>query len=88
MVAISCKSYLTKSAIETDYCVNMLKYVKRVWLFAECCGPESIDLIKEASKEIGYENFWHLYTWSRTTGENLEDGKGWLNFIETVKSII
>ena len=34
IAVISCKSYLTKSSIEEIYCHNMLKYVKRVWLFA------------------------------------------------------
>lgn len=87
VAVISCKSYLTKSTIETEYCTNMLKYVKRVWLFAECCGPESVDLIKEESKKIGYENFWHLYTWSRTTDDTVEDIKGWLHFIETIKTL-
>ncbi len=87
VVVISCKSYLTKSEIEVEYCTNMLKYVKSVWLFAECCGPESVDLISDESKKIGYENFWYLYTWSRTTGAKVEDGKGWLSFIEAIKSL-
>lgn len=87
VAVISCKSYLTKTAIETDYCVNMLKYVNKVWLFAECCGPESVVLIQEESKKIGYEKFWHLYTWSKTTGDIIEDVKGWLNFMEAAKSL-
>jgi hypothetical protein len=87
IAVISCKSYLTKSAIEKPYCEYMLKYVKRVWLFAECCGPESVDLIKEESNKIGYENFWYLYTWSRTTDNIVDDEAGWHHFIETVKSL-
>ena len=84
---ISCKSYLTKSAIEKNYCTNMLKYVSKVWLFAECCGPDSVDLIKEEAAKIGYQHFWYLYTWSRTTDEVVDDLKGWLHFITTVKSL-
>jgi len=87
IAVISCKSYLTKTAIEVPYCEYMLKYVSRVWLFAECCGPESIELIKEEAIRIGYENFWHLYTWSRTTDQIVDDEDGWYHFIETVKSL-
>lgn len=87
IAVISCKSYLTKSAIEVDYCHNMLKYVKRIWLFAECCGPESVELIREMSKEIGYEFFWYMYTWSRTTDDIVDDENGWYHFIETIKSL-
>lgn len=87
VAVISCKSYLTKGGVEHDYCANMLKYVKKVWLFAECCGPDSVDLIREESKKIGYENFWYLYTWSRTTGEVIDDIPGWLGFIKEVKSL-
>lgn len=87
LAVISCKSYLTKTAIEKQYCENILKYVKKVWLFAECCGPESVDLIREESKNIGYEHFWYLYTWSRTTDNIVDDENGWHNFIETVKEL-
>lgn len=88
IAVISCKSYLTKTAIEKAYCENMLKYVKKIWLFAECCGPESVDLIREEAKQIGYENFWYFYTWSRTTDAYIDDVEGWYNFIETVKSLV
>lgn len=87
IVVISCKSYLTKTAVEDTYCKNMLTYVPKVWLFAECCGPESVELIRKESSEIGYENFWYLYTWSRTTDNIVDDVAGWLHFIEQVKSL-
>lgn len=87
IAVISCKSYLTKTSIEKEYCENMLTFVKRVWLFAECIGPESLELIKEESKNIGYENFWYLYTWSKTTGNTEDDIEGWYTFIESVKAL-
>lgn len=87
IAVISCKSYLTKSSIETTYCTNMLQFVKKVWLFAECCGPESVDLIREESAKIGYENFWYLYTWSRTTGDTIDHLDGWLHFINSVSEL-
>ena len=87
IAVISCKSYLTGATVEKEYCENMRKYVKNIWLFAECCGPESVAIIKKNSKKIGYKNFWYLYTWSRTTGDEIGDERGWYNFIETVKSL-
>lgn len=87
VAVISCKSYLTKSTIEEAYCKNMLNFVDRVWLFAECCGPESVDLIKEESKKVGYENFWYFYTWNRTSGDTIDDIDGWINFIEEVNKL-
>ena len=87
IAVISCKSYLTRTIIEETYCQNMLKYVNKVWLFAECCGPESVELIREDSKKIGYENFWYLYTWSRRTENIIDDVDGWFHFIEAVKAL-
>lgn len=88
VAVISCKSYLTKSSIEKEYCSNMLAFVGNVWLFAECIGPESFDLIKHEALNIGYTNFWYLYTWSRTTGDTVDDINGWFTFIEEVKKLI
>lgn len=87
IAVISCKSYLTKTSIEKLYCHNMLKFVKKVWLFSECCGPESVELIKEVSKNVGYENFWYLYTWSRSTDQFVDDVEGWYHFIDSVKAL-
>lgn len=87
LVVISCKSYLTNSTIEKEYCHNILKYVKRVWLFAECCGPKSVELIRNNSKIIGYENYWYLYTWSKKTANIVDDENVWYHFIETIKSL-
>ena len=87
VAVISCKSYLTRTTIEEAYCHNMLKFVDKIWLFAECCGPESVELIRTDSQAFGYENFWHLYTWSRTTDQIVDDEAGWYHFIETVKAL-
>jgi hypothetical protein len=65
----------------------MLNFVKKIWIFAECIGPESKDLINDESKKIGYENFWYLYTWSRTTGNTEDDVDGWHTFVEAVKGL-
>jgi len=87
LAVISCKSYLTRTAIEKEYCENMLTYVGKVWLFAECCGPDSVELIKQDALGIGYEHFWHLYTWSRANDQIVDDIAGWSDFIRSVKSL-
>ena len=87
IAVISCKSYLTKSTVESAYCINMLQHVKKVWLFAECCGPDSVELIRDEAKKIGYEHFWYLYTWSRTTNDTIDSVDGWLSFIKSIKEL-
>lgn len=84
---ISCKSYLRTSEIEKEYCVNMLKHVEKVWLFSECCGPRSFEKINSAALEIGYENFWHLYTWNRVTGDTKANVDGWIDFRQKVEDL-
>jgi hypothetical protein len=86
-IVISCKSFLTTSKIEKEYCHDMLKYVDRVWLFAECCGPESDKKIEDAAKEIGYENFWYLYKWNKNKNELTETIDIWDDFVAAVKAL-
>lgn len=85
---ISCKSFLTTAKIEKDYIENMKKYTDQVWLFAECCGPESVQTIKDTSLGFGYNKFWHLYTWSRSSGETKLDETIWKEFELSVRSLI
>jgi hypothetical protein len=84
LVVINCKSHLT--SIDQDYPRQIEEYVKRVWLFCECCGPRSAGRLAAAAHSCGYEHFWHLYTWSQKTlpKQNIE---GWNNFVEEVKSL-
>ena len=86
-VVISCKSYLVKNDIEEDYCIDIKKFVERVWLFAECCGPRSDDSIENEAKKIGYENFWYLYKWSKGKNKAEETPEVWLDFVEAVKAL-
>jgi hypothetical protein len=86
-VVISCKSFLTTAKIEEDYCNDMLKYVDRVWLFSECCGPKSDEKIEERAKEIGYEDFWYLYKWNRGNNELTQTIEVWDSFVESVKAL-
>lgn len=85
---ISCKSFITKSSLEKDYCENLLRYIDKVWLFAECCGPKSVSLIRNASSEIGYEYFWNLYTWNRNNGETKQNLEVWKHFEGKIVSLV
>ena len=87
IAVISCKSFLRTADIEVDYCENMKKYVDKVWLFAECCGPKSGKNIEKAAKTIGYEHYWHLYTWNRTTDDIEDCLDEWVHFLDTLKSL-
>jgi hypothetical protein len=86
VAVISCKSYLRAAQIDEEYCTLMKPFVKRIWLFAECCGPRSIDNIQEKAFRFGYEKFWHLYTWSKQ--KDCEPNKdGWNSFVTEVKKL-
>jgi hypothetical protein len=87
VAVISCKSYLTKSKIEKEYCQDILKYVDRVWLFAECCQPNKIEEINQEAINIGYEKFWTFYTWDKETGNTEDQKELWHDFIQSLKSL-
>jgi predicted nucleic acid-binding Zn ribbon protein len=89
LIVISCKSFVDSSVIakEKTYCNEMKKYVKKIWLFGECCTPSSIDALTKKSKQIGFKNFWHSYTWNKKTDEVIPNYKGWNNFVKEIKKI-
>ncbi|MGA0559266.1 hypothetical protein ACO2Q8_21585 [Larkinella sp. VNQ87] len=87
IAVISCKSYLEKSHIEKEYCEDLKKYVSKVWLFSECCPPDKVATIREAAAQIGYESFWSLYTWDRTTDAITDLLEDWENFVSEVKRL-
>lgn len=86
VVVISCKSYLRTSDIDRDYCGLMKPFVRKIWLFSECCGPQSVENIQKKALAFGYEKFWHLYTWSKQ--KDCDPNKdGWNSFVEEVKKL-
>lgn len=87
IVVISCKSYIEKSKIEKDYCDDIKRYVKKVWLFAECCSPGKVISIRDEALEIGYENFWSLYTWDKVAGETTDLIDDWDDFIGKIRAL-
>lgn len=87
VAVISCKSYLRSSSdIDQEYCDSMKPFVKKVWLFAECCGPRSNERIRKKALAHGYEKFWFLYCWSRKSAPH-PNKEGWSEFVEVVKSL-
>jgi hypothetical protein len=64
----------------------MKSFVDIVWLFAECCGPRSIDNIRRKAQEYGYQKFWTLYTWAKQT-EPVPNKTGWIDFVKEVDKL-
>lgn len=86
VVVISCKSYLKASDIDEQYCESMKSFVDRVWLFAECCGPRSIEPIRTKAEERGYEKFWPLYTWTKQKDPTPSKDE-WIDFVNEVERL-
>jgi hypothetical protein len=86
VVVISCKSYLRTGDVDKQYCESTKEFVDRVWLFAECCNPRSIESIRNKAERCGYDKFWPLYTWSKKTSPT-PNREGWNDFVEEVKRL-
>jgi hypothetical protein len=84
---ISCKSFIRSSDIDREYCDDMKKYANKVWLFAECCGPRSINSIRSKASTFGYDKFWYIYLWSEKSGISL-NRQDWHDFISEIKKLI
>jgi len=84
---ISCKSFLTTTEIDKEYCSDLSPFTNQVWLFAECCGPKSAAKIKQEVIRNGYKGFWHLYTWNRNSGDIGDSLTDWDNFVETIRAL-
>ncbi len=87
IAVVSCKSFIRPIDIEVDYCHEMKKYVDKVWLFSECCGPLSPNRVKEKAIEIGYDNYWHMYTWTENGGILDRNHSGWDDFVKEIKGL-
>lgn len=88
VAVVSCKSFLRPNDIEIDYCNEMKKYVNKVWLFSECCGPRSPAAIKNKARQIGYDDYWHMYTWTENQGIIDPNHSGWDDFVSKVKGLV
>jgi len=86
VAVISCKSYIRSTDIEVAYFNDLNKYIDKIWLFAECCGPRSYESIRKKAIEIGYENFWSLYTYSSKGRINMKE-EIWLDFVSQIDAL-
>lgn len=86
IAVISCKSHLTLSNIDKEYCKLMRPFVKNVWLFAECCSPDHLEKIVKKAKKHGYKKTWVLYTWKKQESVDAQK-KGWLDFVTQVERL-
>lgn len=86
IAVISCKSYLRSSDVDKEYCKSMKAFVEKIWLFAECCGPRSVESIRKKALERGYEKFWPLYTWSKQK-DPVPNSTAWTDFIREVEKL-
>lgn len=86
VVVISCKLHIESSNVDAEYCPAMKSFVEKVWLFAECCGPRSGKSIKNKALKLGYDDFWHLYSWSEKK-EPEPNKEGWMDFAEELKKL-
>jgi len=84
IAVISCKSYLT--SIDVDYPRTMKRYVKNVWLFAECCPKGKEAALRQKARKAGYKGFYYLYPWDHKTSiePQLEE---WSNFTKALNSL-
>lgn len=86
IAVISCKSFIRSGDIERDYCSDMKEFVRKIWLFAECCGPRSANSIRSKALSSGYNRFWYLYTWSKKTDMSL-NRRDWHDFVNEIKKL-
>jgi hypothetical protein len=85
VAVVSCKSLI--DAIEREhreYVRKLRPYVEHIFLFAECCSPKRVTLLKKRAKEAGYAGFGYLYTFDETTSECVNNQKAWLAFLDAV----
>jgi hypothetical protein len=85
LAVISCKSWT--NSVDKKYCKDFLKYnLKNIFLFVECCNPNSIDRLKEQAIAAGYKGFFYLHTIDKR-GVIKRDESVYLEFIQTIKDV-
>ncbi len=84
VAVVSCKSYAKE--VDASYAAKLTKYVKHVFLFAECCAPNKVASLKRRAAAAGYAGFGHLYTYDETTDQCTNDPTSWRDFLHAVES--
>jgi hypothetical protein len=86
VAVISCKSYA--KGVDAEYVKKLRRYVKHVFLFAECCAPGKVDWLRKRAKKAGYAAFGYLYTFEERRAQCVNDEKGWVDFLDAIASKI
>jgi hypothetical protein len=82
VAVISCKSYATD--VDKEYVRKLRRYVKNVFLFAECCSPDKVNSLRKKANDAGYAGFGYLYAFDKKTGVSTNDPKAWSRFLDAV----
>lgn len=84
VAVISCKSYAMP--VDAEYVQKLRRYVRHVFLFAECCAPNKVASLRKKAKKAGYAAFGYLYTYDEKSRICINDEKGWPDFLDAVSS--
>jgi len=89
LAVVSCKSFVTNSVIskEAAYCKEMKNFVDKVWFFGECCAPKAVASLNKKAAAVGFDKFWHSYTWDKKTDAIQQNYPGWFDFREEVRKL-
>ena len=84
VAVISCKSYAKD--VDKEYAQKLRRYVKHVFLFAECCAPGKVASLQRKARDAGYAGFGYAYTFDEKNSECDNNEKGWPTFLDAVVS--
>ena len=87
LVVISCKSYIKSGSVDKQYVPCLKPFVKKVWLFAECCESRHTDSVANQAQNAGYDNFWYLYKWEREKASQEPNESGWMEFVKKLRRL-
>jgi hypothetical protein len=87
VAVISCKSYLKSGDVDKKYVGYLKPFVKKIWLFAECCEPKQVTALTKQAQQAGYQNFWYMYEWSRDTDSHDANEGSWQDFAKKLRKL-
>jgi hypothetical protein len=86
---VSCKASCVTQINQgmKDDVLKLRDYVKRVWLFAECCEREKVMELRKTAVASGYEKFLYLYLLKPKGIRWKSDQKVWFKFVDSLRSL-
>jgi len=86
VAVVSCKSLAMP--VDAEYVHKLRRYVRHVFLFAECCAPNMVPSVRKKAKKAGDAAFGYLYTYDEKSRICINDEKGWPDFLDAVSSTV